>query len=94
MRKRTTRAIVVCLADVTPRNATHAEKLQDRIATFVHRAATGEWSEQTACEMLAIAIGKYTLPRPEYAPPSADAVAQALAVIRAYTDRSDGGLNS
>ncbi len=90
MKKQGKRAIVVCLADVKPRYATHAEKLEDRIATFVHRVATGEWSAQTACEMLAIAISKYTLPRPEYAPPSADAVAQALAVIRAYMDRSDG----
>lgn len=53
-------------AGVARRERTHAEKLEDRIATFVHRVATGEWSEDTACAFITIAVAKYTVPRPPW----------------------------
>ncbi len=75
-------AVTICLADVTPIYRTHAEKLEDRLATFVHRLAMGQWSEQTTRENLAIAISKYTLPRPEYGA-AAGVVREAERVLRA-----------
>lgn len=60
------RGVRIVLSDVAPIERTHAEILEDRIATFVHRAATSEWSEDTACEFITIAVAKYTVPRPPW----------------------------
>ena len=61
--------VMTPFSDIAPIERTHAEKLDDRIATFVHRVATGEWSEETACAFITIAVAKYTVPRPPWPRP-------------------------
>ncbi len=79
-------AVTICLADVTPIYRTHAEKLEERLALFLHLLAIGELSEETARLSISNAIAKYTTVRLEYGAADGGAavvVREAERVLRA-----------